>query len=201
MNTQTIVEIIGYVGSALVLISFMMSSVVKLRVVNTVGSLIFTVYALIIHSYPTAVMNACLVCVNIYYLWKLRHTHPSYRMLSMNPEETFVQDFLHQWEEDIKTFFPNRHPDSEEVNRVYMVFHDSTVAGIMMGHEKDGVLEVDLDYSTPAYRDCSVGKYLMDHLSKPILLRYVDAEPAHISYLKQLGFTENGNSWEKQLSQ
>ena len=49
MNTSTIIEAVGYLGSALVLVSFLMSSVVKLRVVNTAGSLIFALYALIIH--------------------------------------------------------------------------------------------------------------------------------------------------------
>lgn len=39
MNTSSLIEAVGYLGSALVLVSFLMSSVVKLRVVNTVGSL------------------------------------------------------------------------------------------------------------------------------------------------------------------
>ena len=43
MNTSTIIEAVGYVGSALVLVSFLMTSVVKLRVVNAAGSLIFAV--------------------------------------------------------------------------------------------------------------------------------------------------------------
>ena len=64
MDTATWIEIIGYAGSALVLVSFLMSSVVKLRIVNTIGSLIFAVYALIIKSYPTAILNICLVCIN-----------------------------------------------------------------------------------------------------------------------------------------
>ena len=62
----TVIEAIGYLGSALVLISFLMASVVKLRVVNAVGSTIFAVYALIIRSYPTALMNVCLVLINLH---------------------------------------------------------------------------------------------------------------------------------------
>ena len=42
MSTAAIYEIIGYVGSGLVLVSFLMSSVVKLRLVNCVGGIIFT---------------------------------------------------------------------------------------------------------------------------------------------------------------
>ena len=39
------IEIFGYIGSALVVVSMLMTSVVKLRVINTVGSLISGTYA------------------------------------------------------------------------------------------------------------------------------------------------------------
>ena len=199
MNTSTIIEIVGYVGSALVLISFLMSSVVKLRIVNLIGSLIFAVYALIIKSYPTAVMNLCLVGINLYFLWKLRHSDPSYRMLKLDPGETYVQDFLDRRAEDISACFPGRSLDKMRPDRVYMVFHGDEPAGILMGHEDEGALSVDLDYSIPAYRDCSVGKYMFDNMERPLLIRYGDAEESHIAYLKRMGFTENGGVWEKQL--
>ena len=41
MNTQSIWELIGYLASLLVLISLLMTSVVKLRIINLIGSLIF----------------------------------------------------------------------------------------------------------------------------------------------------------------
>ena len=47
---NTFIETIGYLGSSLVLVSFLMASVAKLRIVNSVGSVIFTIYAFIIHS-------------------------------------------------------------------------------------------------------------------------------------------------------
>ena len=199
MDSSAIIEAVGYLGSALVLVSFLMSSVVKLRVVNTVGSLIFTVYALIIRSYPTAVMNLCLVCINLYFLWKLRRRDPSYRLLSMQPGESYVTDFLRCRAEDIARFFPERRPEEQEPNRVYMVFHGDEPAGILLGREEDGVLDVGLDYSTPAYRDCSVGVFLLEKLPRPLLVRYSGAEAAHLPYLQRLGFTEADGVWEKQL--
>ena len=42
------IEMVGYLGSALVVASMLMSSVIKLRVINTVGSGIFAAYALMI---------------------------------------------------------------------------------------------------------------------------------------------------------
>ena len=48
MDTKLLIELFGYLGSALVVVSMLMSSVVRLRVINTIGSVIFAIYALII---------------------------------------------------------------------------------------------------------------------------------------------------------
>ena len=71
MNTKMMIELFGYLGSALVVVSMLMTSVMKLRIINTVGSVIFMIYALIIRSYPTALMNLFLVGINIYHMLKL----------------------------------------------------------------------------------------------------------------------------------
>ena len=81
--TNSFIEMIGYLGSSLVLVSFLMASVAKLRIVNSIGSVIFTIYAFIIHSYPTAIMNICLVLINIYYLVKLSNTSVDYTCIKI----------------------------------------------------------------------------------------------------------------------
>lgn len=75
------IEMIGYLGSALVVASMLMSSVVKLRIINTIGSGIFAAYALMIHSYPTALMNVFLVGINVYNLVKLSQKDRSYDLV------------------------------------------------------------------------------------------------------------------------
>ena len=110
-----------------------------------------------------------------------------------------MQDFLQRCAEDIALCFPQRRPEEVDPNRVYMVFHGSEPAGILLGREEGGVLNVGLDYSTPAYRDCSVGAFLLENLQRPLRIRYGDAEAAHLPYLKRLGFTERDHVWEKQL--
>ena len=61
-------HIIGYIASALVAVSLMMSSILKLRVINLVGASLFTVYGLLIGAYPVAVMNLFIVLIDLYYL-------------------------------------------------------------------------------------------------------------------------------------
>ena len=199
MNSSTVIEAIGYLGSALVLVSFLMSSVLRLRLVNTAGSLIFAIYALIIRSYPTAVMNIALVLINLRFLWKLRRDDLSYRLLSLKPDEGYVQDFLRQYAEDIAKCFPGRRPQEGEPNVAYVVFHGAEPAGILLGREEGDCLDAFLDYSTPAYRDCSVGAFLLDSLRGVKRMRYADAEASHLAYLQKLGFAEKDGVWEKTL--
>ena len=71
MTERQILELIGYVASALVLISLTMTSVVKLRIINAVGAALFTAYALGIRSYPTAIMNVGLVLIDLWFLYKV----------------------------------------------------------------------------------------------------------------------------------
>ena len=201
MTTATIYEIIGYVGSALVLVSFLMASVVKLRVVNAIGSTIFAIYALLIHSYPTMIMNICLVLINLYYLWKLRNSEPNYRLTALSPTDGFVRFFLDTHREDIAGCFPGRSWDAAQLNRAYLVCHGDTPAGLLLGREKDGVLDVALDYSTPAYRDSSEGRYLLEHLPREGIsrLRYERAEEGHLGYLRKLGYEQKDEVWERAL--
>ncbi len=70
MDAPHYLELLGYLASILIAISLMMRSLNKLRIINLVGSLLFTVYGFIIGAYPVAVLNAFIVLVNVYYLQK-----------------------------------------------------------------------------------------------------------------------------------
>lgn len=66
------IELIGYLGSFLVVVSMLMTSITKLRVVNMTGSVISIIYALVIGSFPIALMNICLLIINTYNIIKLK---------------------------------------------------------------------------------------------------------------------------------
>ena len=68
------VEIFGYVATLIVAASFLSKSIVPLRIVNSIGAALFVVYALITQTYPVALLNAFLVVVHIYQLWRLKKT-------------------------------------------------------------------------------------------------------------------------------
>ncbi|WP_299556116.1 uroporphyrinogen decarboxylase [Seonamhaeicola sp.] len=68
----SIVEWVGYLAMATVLFSFLMKSVVKLRLVNSFGCLFFVIYGFLLTpaSKPIIVTNTAILCINLYYLIK-----------------------------------------------------------------------------------------------------------------------------------
>ena len=91
--------------------------------------------------------------------------------------------------------------DENALDRAFLVCHGDEAAGLMLGKETDGALDIALDYSTPTYRDSSEGRYLLEHLPNEglKLLRYEHAEEGHVGYLKKMGYEQKGGAWERAL--
>ena len=203
MDTKMIIEMVGYIGSALVLVSFFMSSIFKLRVINTIGSLIFTVYAFIIHSYPTAVMNICLVAINIYYLVKLSNTSKEtreYDLVKVSLDDSMLKYSIDKAKDDIQKCFPGLSLDFSDATTSYMVCYNGAPAGIFIGKEtSDNNLDILLDYSLPEYRDFSIGKFLFSKLPSYGVksLTYSGPDEHHKDYLNKYSFVKKDGSYVK----
>ena len=67
----TITEWVGYLASIVLIISFMMKNVSTLRIVNSVGALLFVVYGIMLTiSWPIIITNGFILLLNVYYLTK-----------------------------------------------------------------------------------------------------------------------------------
>ncbi|MFL1011263.1 uroporphyrinogen decarboxylase [Flavisericum labens] len=66
------VEWVGYTAMATVLVSFLMKSVNKLRIVNAFGCLLFVFYGFVLTpiSKPIIITNVAILGINLYYLFK-----------------------------------------------------------------------------------------------------------------------------------
>ena len=198
MNQALALELFGYLGSFLVLISMLMTSVVRLRIINLIGSAIFATYAILIRSFPTALLNGCLVLINLYHLFRLRKSSglgSSYEFQPLEAGEGFAAWFLRKYGEDIRQYFPAVDLEQAKNTEGFAVFYDNQAAGILLGKKKENDFEILLDYTTPAYRDCSVGEYLYRELPSCGISRlFCNADnPEHIEYMKKMGFTLQEN--------
>ncbi|GGD99129.1 uroporphyrinogen decarboxylase [Planktosalinus lacus] len=63
-------ELIGYLASLLLIISFLMRNIKTLRLINSLGCIAFIVYGFMLQtSWPIIITNAFIVGANIYYLF------------------------------------------------------------------------------------------------------------------------------------
>ncbi len=65
-------ELIGYLASVAVMTSLLMGNVMRLRAINLVGCILFTIYGVAVEAYPVVFLNSVCVFINIYHLAKLR---------------------------------------------------------------------------------------------------------------------------------
>lgn len=202
MDKAMLIEIFGYIGTVLVVVSMLMSSIVKLRIINTVGNIVSGIYAIICGAFPLVLMNGCLMIINIYNLFKLLKTKQEYDLVEADAKDTLVEYFLGRYSEDIKMYFPGFDKENVCGERAYIVCCDGIPAGVLLGKESEGVIDVMIDYSTPTYRDCSVARYLYSKLpSKAIdaLLFSQKGSEKHIEYMSKMGFVKKNEIYVKKL--
>ncbi len=66
----SITEWVGYIASLALIISFMMKNVRTLRIINSIGAVLFVIYGIMLQiSYPIIITNGFILGANIYYLF------------------------------------------------------------------------------------------------------------------------------------
>lgn len=62
---------LGYLASLVLMISFLMKNINTLRIINSIGALLFVVYGfMLVTSWPIIITNTFILGVNIFYLAK-----------------------------------------------------------------------------------------------------------------------------------
>lgn len=62
---EIVIEVFGYIGMALVLVSMMMTSTKKLRLFNLAGAVVCMTYGVLTKTWPTALLNLGLSIIQI----------------------------------------------------------------------------------------------------------------------------------------
>lgn len=65
----SVTDWVGYLASLALIISFMMKNLNTLRIINSIGAVLFVVYGVLLAiSWPIIITNAFILLANIYYL-------------------------------------------------------------------------------------------------------------------------------------
>jgi hypothetical protein len=197
METQLIYEIIGYLASVLIAVSLMMRSLIKLRIINLLGAVFFTVYGLLIRSYPVAAVNFFIVLVNLYYLAQIYGTREYFRLLEVEQNSEYLKSFLEFYRDEIRRFMPSFQYHPGEHDLAFFVLRDMVPAGLFLAHRKEPqTIFVQLDFVIPGYRDFKTGNFVFSKNSRFFLERNihkicsVSGSEAHTKYLRRMGFRQ-----------
>lgn len=187
-------EWIGYAASLIVLISLIMSSVKRLRWINMIGSLIFSIYGILISSYPVALMNLGIVIVNIYYLRQIYSRKDLFKLISIE-NNIYLNHFMEVYKKDMSHFIDVDQNINEKDLIRYFVIRNTIPAGLFVGKPAGkNTLEILIDYSTPTYRDFKIAQYLYDKNKEVFLsqgFKVLISKPGqsqHQNYLEKIGF-------------
>jgi hypothetical protein len=197
-------SIIGWGGSALVVVSLLQTRILRLRVLNLVGCVILVGFNLAIPVWPMVGMNAVLAVINVVHLWRLlRHRHDDleYAVLEVNSTDAYLGHVLTAHQTDIAKFnpaFKSAAGASAASPYAFLVQRGERTVGVVLAHDAgSGRAQIDLDYVLPKYRDFTPGEFVYrrsdvftDHGFHQVMAppRMRDSAP----YLKKLGFHRDG---------
>ena len=66
---NAVIETIGYLAPAFLVLSFLFKDMFKLRLINSVGCVCFIIYGFLLSAYPVVIANAVIVGINVYHLF------------------------------------------------------------------------------------------------------------------------------------
>ena len=186
-------DLFGYAASLVILVSLMMSSIVKLRWINLVGAIMFSTFGFLIGSIPTGGLNAGIAVIDIYYLIVLYRERDRVTIVRTEPASELFQYFWSVNADEIHRIFGDVAigPECD----VFFLLRNNNTAGILVGERIDPqTFFIAVDYVTPRYRDFRIGQYVIAeaniHRRLPGVKRLVTeaGTEEHRSYLRRVGF-------------
>lgn len=195
-------EVIGYVGSALIVLSLAMRSLLRLRVINLVGALVFAVYGLLIAAPPVWVVNGAIVVIDLWQIRQMLAREEDLEVLEAEPSSAYLRRFLDYHRDEIARFVPTFETVSSD-HRVFWVLRNFVPAAVVLARIRGHEAEVDLDYAIPEYRDYTSGRFVYggELFSELGVCRVVAHGGAaeHARYLHRMGFEQRDGRWELRL--
>ncbi|MEW6996490.1 hypothetical protein AADZ86_02130 [Colwelliaceae bacterium BS250] len=192
------VEWFGYLASLVVLISLTMTSIIKLRWINFVGCILFTMFAYFIDSLPTMFMNIGIAGINLYFLYRIYFTKEIFKIIPADNKSEYYHHFLNAYREAIELQVSLA---EIEDHTAYYVLRDDIIAGVLVGDkEHDNVLNIKLDFVIPQYRDFKLGKHYFNDQPDFFKNKGISSLKAHSKnkqhsyYLEKVGFSKTDDN-------
>lgn len=160
-------ELVGWIGSAVLVWSLAQARVLRFRVLNLAASVVLTAYNAVLGVWPMVAMNAIIAGIDAFHINRLVRTRDddrTYEVVEVGPDDEYLRHVLRQHASDIEHHNPGFGWSGERPgSSAYVVLRDTETVGVVLIRPDDHdptVGAVELDYVTPRFRDFSVGKFV-----------------------------------------
>ena len=207
MEAAMLHALIGYLGSALVVTSLAMRSILKLRWIGLAGAITFVLYGYLIDAWPIVWTNLVIVAIHMHFLREIRRSNEYFKVLEVRRESNYLRHFLDHYGKDIERAWPGFAYRPEPETLTLFVLRDLVPAGLFIARARDAeTLELELDYAIPGYRDFKIGRHLysrgaLRRLGYRTIAASTTGEEA-ADYLTRMGFSRratDAREWEHVL--
>jgi GNAT superfamily N-acetyltransferase len=189
-------QLLGYLAFIFLAVSLWVNNDIKFRWINSLGSLSFVFYGVLIHAFPIVLTNGVLFAINIYFLIKIYRRQEKFDLVEFRNDAALIPKFLSFYQKDIAAYFPGFVMGEGQNEIRFVVLRDIVVANLFVATvNTNGDAIVKINYTVPKYRDYKVGRFLFEEgkeflrnkgIKRIIYLQVPNAQ--HEKFLKVMGF-------------
>jgi hypothetical protein len=196
-------DLFGWAGSALLIVSLLQSRVLRFRLLNLVAGLMLVAFNALIEVWPMVAMNLATSAINVWFIQRMmreRHDEAAFEVLAVKSDDAYLAHVLAVHRSDVRRHQPDfvwdgvqradRHP--------FLILKADETVGVVVMRVTDDVARVELDYVTKRYRDFSPGEFVWRRsgVLRDLGITRVITSPTMVDpYYERVGFRREGESY------
>lgn len=159
-------DAIGWIGSAILVLSLVQTRILRLRILNLTGCLIHIGFNLAIGVWPMVGLNVVLAIVNVVQLRKLlkeRHAtegQSGYDVVGTDVDAPVLRHLLTRHHDEIVKLHGVEPADIAATEAYLVLRGDETVGAVLLEDEGNGTARLTLDHVVERYRDFTPGEHV-----------------------------------------
>lgn len=205
---MTTLDLVGWAGSVLLVLSVLQARVVRFRVLNLIACAVLVAFNAVLGVWPMVAVNVVLCAINVWFLIALvrtRHDAATYEVIEVSPHDEYLRHVLRVHGADILRFNPAFvHDPFDGSTLAFLVQRGDETVGVVLVQAHGEVATIALDYVTPRFRDFSPGEFVW-HRSDLLTghgIRRVQTGPEQLGdyYRRVSGFERLEDRWVLELA-
>ena len=195
MTFELFKEGIGYAASLIILVSLLMTNVFRLRLINGVGSVFFSMYGWMIGSWPVCLINLVIAGIDGWYLLKAMRVSAFYDLApAASVGGEYLKRFFLFHERELMKYAPGLTLEDLQGACTCLIFRNMLPVGLFSYRQAGEDAQIVIDFMIPEYRDFKAGLYLYRikrmHFKEQGIKRFhaVARHPSQPKYYRKNGF-------------